>query len=417
MSVWCVDKDAALARAEASVRGTLEEWVQSRQGTADFMEVVFAHKVPTHFVAVGRALGLGRLELSPRLARLLAGRDDELQMDLERFAEYLGGWSAAHDVVVRDLHEISKRAVSAPLFVKGGCLRFLRPGYQRFSADVDVFVEMSAVLPFLTALLERGYVPRYRLRISESTGAMLMRLGLARQPCSPDVEICVNYVDCYPRDHDVLGDHGFLDDVRRRATRVSMALPVMIPSATDRLLWYLVEMTANNMLRLRDALDLVVILGEDEGMDWDCLQHEVSELGVEPFWIAAVHWLEQIDLAEHLLPPRVRAFSFARRHHRRGRQLLQGDRPKVLTRSLISQSSFLYRIMSRGSGRIAAIEAVLKAPLRTVVRRVTGLKSADLLERGSGSLLFPRNTDERHLRPWTWRDVESVVNRWSGRRS
>lgn len=407
----CLGKDGVVRW----IRAQLDGWAEELGISTEFTDAVFRHSVPFIFLEMAAERRLDFLPLSERNARIL-GIDNRDCIEMELFSRSLERWRQAYRVHRELVLETSRSLPGEAMLCKGTALQLIDPTYLRFASDIDVALhDVDAAIEFARMLSKLGYEPGGLLRYHTPGGAPLEFTMKARiLDIWARVDISVEYIESYPSDHDSLMGQAIARAVFERSRSVLSDSQCSIPDATDWLILFLIEITSNHGLRLRDVLDLAIHLDRrGRTLDARRFYSSLNELGLQPFWSACLKALGEAGESLAWL-----GFDGSNRRPQSSwitNSLMPRSRPRVLTGPSLAESKYLYCHLRRHQGRIPAAEAVAKAILRTALKRITGARSHQWLgDAWARRALFPTGVKEMQKAEWSFDDVSSLALGLSG---
>ncbi|MHB8471806.1 MAG: hypothetical protein ACYDC8_02920 [Gammaproteobacteria bacterium] len=374
-----------------------------------FTDAVFGHKIPFHLITLADRLGIRQVSLSGAIANYL-GIPKAGVLSIEQIKDALVRWRTCYVAHSDTILEICALLPNKTMLCKGAALKCLAPSYQRFAADIDLETENSGnVVDFARQLILRDYHPDGLLRFRTGNGPFLhLTLRKKISDLMVYVSLSVGFIDAYPCDYGSVTGHPYVQESLTRARSAPEMQHCLVPLATDWLVRFLLEMTGNNGVRLRDIVDLNVFLYcSSKEVDWTFFYDQILRFGLEPFWFACLTCLREAGLPPHIFG--IPEFPISNRYKFLSNGLMPRVPQRALIRATIPQGRFLLHCCSGQMGIAKARKFLFFTHARNLAYRLTGATTHKLLSLAwVRPLLFPATAAETHWASWHMEDLAAI---------
>jgi hypothetical protein len=334
-SIQPVDTDNALERAEEIISHNVIDWEELYE-RADMNAVK---------PQLGRLLTKMPAQLVPAsiLKKLEAANRENLYLQLQNVSEYLK--------IKKQLDEVGIVAVPFKGFWLAG--KFYDNLADRESVDVDLFINPGDIEKIKLIMFSRGYVAEDPL--PELTDEYILN------------ELCEYNFDQYNGDNrifhfefhwrislQVYGLNITLDELQTQIINVTLQhteLKVFTPSA-NLLLAIMHHGGKDQFLQLKQVLDIVCILKQETGIDWEWVAGKAAKYNMEKLLYVSVKIASL--LAGIAVPDQIKA----KVNHKRilslanNRISMMGERRSRGKNYLTMLNNFYFRIRSRSSAKL-----------------------------------------------------------------
>jgi hypothetical protein len=335
-------------------------------------------------------------------------------MAIEEVTDWLAAWHRSYSRTLERVAEWCDEMPTPVMFCKGPAIACVAPTYLRFAADVDLEVDCIETCGALASRMKReNYQPKGTLRFRTSERPFLhFTMEKRYEGFVSYVSVSAGFVDAYPDDYGSMTGHPYLWESCGRARPHAVFAGCRVPEPTDWLIRFLIEMTTNCGVRLRDIVDLNTYLRRmGAEVNWDEVDDRVRRFGLEPFWNVCVDCLTDsgIDIQGAL---GIRPLAMRRRRSASTAALLPRMR-RARVSATLPQMRFLVKYTADQDGLGVAAAVGGKTLARNMTYLVTGMWKEALLRRLFSSswaqrLVLP-STGERQRFAWTAEEVEVMA--------